>query len=1555
MKKNIIFLMLVSSIMSVALSANSNYFSYYRDIVPKRYNSSHVKYYVNAHHMYLRSLYYSNHSHYGNGYQRQYDNQGHFYNPLAYSNYYNNLSKYDNPRNRRNIYAKNVSRRNYNNQRYSSPNNTNYSSNSRYASNNSYNNNYRNNSRYPRYNPNSRNSNYRNTYASNTRQAQYNNQRYSNPNNRSVSNQRYPRYASNNNSNRNYNNQRNNYNNQRNYSNPNNRSVSNQRYPRYASNNNSNRNYGNQRNNYNNQGNYSNPNNRNNRSVSSQRYPKYNQNSNYRNTYASNSRQAQYNEQRQYYSKPNTTQYARYSQGDTSASSARQRNNYNNQSNYGNQSNQGNQRNPQYAKYASVNQYSKSSSFTIPAIVFSNFTSNNSGIISLGGKKALKQVTNNKDINTSDGGTGIIVPPDTSTTNNGKITGTNGTGIKTTAGSVITNNGEITFTGHTGNSYGIDARDGGTVNNNANINIHTGYGIIGASGAQIHNTGDVTSTETIDKSGAVVKGIAISASGAGTYIENSGNIIGDVIAYDGATAQVDGNVTGSVMASGAGSKVINAGSTDNIDAENGGIAENIGTTDVMGIADKNKYEAVVSSKGGTIVNDGNLTTLQVGATGKAYTIKAIGKGSVAINNQSLKGNINTGTFYTAEKGGLSINGGNINVDMATSSTTDAIIMNATANSEVKNSKDTNIVMGGGSTGSSLSAMQADGKGALALNYGNIENNVGSAQSSKSYAMKAIGGGVAINYGTITTATKNAMDIEDNSVGVNQGYINASSGAGGYNGSIINISKNASFLNTGNLTTGMSNALHVANDVNALFVNTGTFKNIFAYSGAFATGNNFGDGTILNEGDMSVEAANMFQTKGSSTGRLINTGTISVDTSESSNLMDIEGSGSFYNSGIVNVSLGSKVQGELAYVTDHGKVMNAKGGAMTVSSSNAAVIYLGGSSIGINQGIITLDGSNNSYGMYADKGGVAENGKTGIINILNSDKSVGMCAASGGTVINHGSININGSKNSTGIEVDSGGFFYNDGTITIDGSSYTGNGNTSVDSNKNQAILNNGTIYNGGNITALDANLTLTAKNMEANASAAEKKASQLILDYGGTIKVNSITGDLKASAGIARQGSLQNTYTTKNAVVAVENNATISSNSAMFDANLTDSAKQEKGYTSKDIIMNRISFDSLVTDKQMASILEDGYVVGSTNKDEVAFYNALSTYSTSDALNAGLDALKDIKPKQRYYSSFNNISYGLINHNTDILVSNIINKTSKKGYSAIAGINYGANSGADDLGQEIQGYSATSYNAYFGFSKRSGNTNKGLLGSYTTSSTTYTDSLGTREDVLMQLSSFMNYSKNNFTFTGMVYGGYDAITTARTDGSVGKQDVALLTKFTADSSNMFFGGSLNLSKKYYKSSSFYYEPLVGVDATMVMQGKIDEKGNTVKDNSGGYLGGLNIAKSNTYLVKPSLGLATGFSFFQGTLNLSASAKAIYNLGNLNAKTKASEIFDTTPSTPSKPITLSSKDSMNVYEGDLILGANLNIVKGLSLNANAQFNAGDKKADANGGVSLVYIF
>jgi len=527
--------------------------------------------------------------------------------------------------------------------------------------------------------------------------------------------------------------------------------------------------------------------------------------------------------------------------------------------------------------------------------------------------------------------------------------------------------------------------------------------------------------------------------------------------------------------------------------------------------------------------------------------------------------------------------------------------------------------------------------------------------------------------------------------------------------------------------------------------------------------------------------------------------------------------------------------------------------------------------------------------------------------------------------------------------------------------YVDNKNKKNNNSSIQAIIfQDVTTHNNGIISFTDKNeLNKAFYNPDVNVATREigndingynqkfgSKKDSVVLPYGGTIRANSIKGTLQTSAGIASAGSLQNSYITKNAIAVVNGNVSIASSSAMFGANLTNSVKQEKGYISKDIVMKRINFNSLITNKKTASILEDNYVVGTSNANTIAFYNALASYNNVNELNAALDSLQNIQTKQRYYSTFSTISYDLLEHNVNILKDNVITKTNKKGYSAIAGANYGAYSSNDNIDKNIQGYNTSSYNAYFGFAKQTDvSTNVGLLGTYSSASTTYTDNLGSRDDSLYQLSSFVHYSKNNSFITGILYVGMDKISTSRNDAKIGQTpEVAVETKFTANTSNVFFGTSLEYKKKYFLGSSAYIRPLTGLDAAIVLQDTIKESGTTV-----GNLGALTMGENTTYSFKPALGVELDKNLFGNTLSLYARAKVTYELGNIDKEVSAKS------DNPVGNINLDSTYSDNSYEGDFALGAKYSVIKNLLFQAKAQFNIGDKQANANGGVSLTYLF
>jgi len=259
-------------------------------------------------------------------------------------------------------------------------------------------------------------------------------------------------------------------------------------------------------------------------------------------------------------------------------------------------------------------------------------------------------------------GTTVNVPPGAPGTNlaNGETVTVGGEVIGSANNSAITGAGNNTvtvestgiLTGMGGNSSGVLFNGDGTINNAGTISANTGGANTG-NGMRIFGSATVTNSGTImTNTGGGDSAAGININGNGTMVTNTGIIITDA---GGGNNGVSININN---AAGGPAMVINDGT---LDSTAGRFARGV----------------AINSNGGTVVNNGDITT-NVGALGgnnggegilifgnsssatNNGTINANGTGSVNVNGMSISGVnaslTNNGTITTMGGGGDNASG-----------------------------------------------------------------------------------------------------------------------------------------------------------------------------------------------------------------------------------------------------------------------------------------------------------------------------------------------------------------------------------------------------------------------------------------------------------------------------------------------------------------------------------------------------------------------------------------------------------------------------------------------------------------------------------------------------------------------------------------------------------------------------------------------------------------------------------------------------------------------------------------------------------------------------------
>lgn len=200
------------------------------------------------------------------------------------------------------------------------------------------------------------------------------------------------------------------------------------------------------------------------------------------------------------------------------------------------------------------------------------------------------------------------------------------------------------------------------------------------------------------------------------------------------------------------------------------------------------------------------------------------------------------------------------------------------------------------------------------------------------------------------------------------------------------------------------------------------------------------------------------------------------------------------------------------------------------------------------------------------------------------------------MINSGDITITGAEKGTGIYLEKGASLENTGNISFNGTS--------------DAIVEDGSavdIYGEGtNRASVDLN----------------DMGGEIILGQGGRFFADALSGDMSVSEKTV-MGSFGDEYVLSGSLQAENiNDLNLKSKSAMFEAN---SQKNENG--GYDVVLNRKDFDELLTDGEMAELLENNYA----DENGSAIFDSLKQAGTKADLQGASDNLfgKDVLPNFR--------------------------------------------------------------------------------------------------------------------------------------------------------------------------------------------------------------------------------------------------------------------------------------------------------------------------------------
>lgn len=247
----------------------------------------------------------------------------------------------------------------------------------------------------------------------------------------------------------------------------------------------------------------------------------------------------------------------------------------------------------------------------------------------------------------------------------------------------------------------------------------------------------------------------------------------------------------------------------------------------------------------------------------------------------------------------------------------------------------------------------------------------------------------------------------------------------------------------------------------------------------------------------------------------------------------------------------------------GRISNSGDIIVTATSGKAyGIISEGDTGVVDNSGNLTVTGSSNTdlvVGIYA-KGGTVTNTETGVIDVSGAaGKTFGIIATNGATVNNEGTIKVNDVACTD--------------CTTVENSPYIVLDETSTLSNSRRLV---------------------SARSLNFDSF-----GGTVMLARGGTFEADGeISGNLTVDAAGISSNSFDDRYVAANAFNANEINVNLHSNSAMFTA-------EQEG---NDVVLNRVAFNELSADSDVALFLERNYNDGNGS----VLFNALRRSPSSD-------------------------------------------------------------------------------------------------------------------------------------------------------------------------------------------------------------------------------------------------------------------------------------------------------------------------------------------------------
>lgn len=841
--------------------------------------------------------------------------------------------------------------------------------------------------------------------------------------------------------------------------------------------------------------------------------------------------------------------------------------------------------------------------------------------------------------------------------------------------------------------------------------------------------------------------------------------------------------------------------------------------------------------------------------------------STAINNNIIQGAIQVG-MISASNTSTVINKGEISIDGLTA-------IKAAGD-------DVSITNDGIISGNVIYGIEANGSNSTGINNG-IINSV--LKDKDSASMMALNGATVINNGIISNdgvspIIYNSAGMKAN--GINTTAINEKNARieGGYYGmSAVNSATidnkgvianqfrgmlvdgvNSTGINNGSIENKDNVAIHIINGglgINNKFINNSRKMNAIYAVGNGSSGINSKTGIIANGKNAmtaasGAEVLNLGTLENTGTNGMYSTGTGSTSINRGNINNKYAGSGASHgmvsldgglsiNEGKINVLVGTGLRADGV----GSKVVNSTGGTIS-NQSNGALMSIVNSSEGINEGILVnssslnlveVDGNNsifynngtitvldNQTGIIAQNDAKAVN--TGTIDI-NGDNSTGMKARANGQVLNKGTINLKG-NNGTGIyATGAGSTVENKGTINLSNSIVNGN-NQEVDiKGNNSIVLENGATFINSGILSAEGNLNIDSIT-----------GGKFEVSTGGTIEADSITGDIYTS-GALTMGNYSNEYSTYKMLKTNKIDGNIISNSAMFDAKITE--KDSNGFY--DVILNRKSFEEITNNKILGNYLEQNYSDNSNSK-KLNLYDAYKLLSTNKELNIAIDNTFGT----RIYPNIQKQTYDIIKFTNNKIENNVFDTPATTNMRYIAGYDYSVFD--IDSSDSLEGYITKLSGIYLGMDKKVSSTYRmGGLFNLTENHTNFTHT-AKREDKTYQGTLFSIYEKDSLKVINTIFTG-----TNRGDLKRNYSFSTINENLKGKLKNNYFGLNNSIEKKIEFENDYFLKPKVSLNYISLNQKEINE--------SGDYGIKIDSLNSNSLEGKVELEFGKKFNFENG--------------------------------------------------------------------------------------------